>query len=462
MAEPANYTQSRVPATICRGKLFRGEIVSSGAPAQLDEPTIVRALQASKAEAAAGRMGESDQLLAQLARQAPGHPAVLNELGVRMMNRGAADQAHALFLRATSADPKHPSLWANLATSLKALGRRAEEMDAIEKALEVEPRHLSALLQKGAYFEHMGDKRQAARTYANALACIPPGAEPPVAVREALDKAKALVASDRAALSAALEQSLAEARARHQGEPQRRVDKCLDILLGARKSFRSEPTWMYFPELPAIEFFERSDFGWLDALEQATDDIRSELLQALVTDQAGLTPYIDFPSSMPLDQWKDLNRSRRWSAYFLWNQGAPNADHVARCPKTARALEAIPARPRITARAPTAFFSILEPKTRIPPHTGVTNTRLTVHLPLIVPESCGFRVGSTTREWRGGDAWVFDDTIEHEAWNDSDAPRAILIFDIWNPLLSPAECELIQVATEAYVRYYAVSAAPLA
>ena len=55
-----------------------------------------------------------------------------------------------------------------------------------------------------------------------------------------------------------------------------------------------------------------------------------------------------------------------------------------------------------------------------------------------------------------GKAWVFDDTIEHEAWNLSDTPRAILIFDIWNPLLSAAECELIKAATETYARYYAL------
>ena len=65
----------------------------------------------------------------------------------------------------------------------------------------------------------------------------------------------------------------------------------------------------------------------------------------------------------------------------------------------------------------------------------MTNTRLTVHLPLVVPSDCGFRVGATTREWIPDRAWVFDDTIEHEAWNLSDTPRAILIFDIWNPLL---------------------------
>ena len=84
-------------------------MVNATIPAQLDEATIVRLLQASKAEAAAGRAAESDQLLARLARQAPHHPAVLNELGVRMLDRGAAEQAHALFVRATAADPQHPS-----------------------------------------------------------------------------------------------------------------------------------------------------------------------------------------------------------------------------------------------------------------------------------------------------------------------------------------------------------------
>jgi aspartyl/asparaginyl beta-hydroxylase (cupin superfamily) len=90
------------------------------------------------------------------------------------------------------------------------------------------------------------------------------------------------------------------------------------------------------------------------------------------------------------------------------------------------------------------MFSILEPRTRIPPHTGTSNVRLTVHLPLVVPPGCGFRVGAETREWREGEAWAFDDTIEHEAWNDSDQPRAILIIDAWNPLLTEAEREFVR------------------
>ncbi|TLY58090.1 MAG: aspartyl/asparaginyl beta-hydroxylase domain-containing protein, partial [Gammaproteobacteria bacterium] len=95
------------------------------------------------------------------------------------------------------------------------------------------------------------------------------------------------------------------------------------------------------------------------------------------------------------------------------------------------------------------FFSILDAHTRIPPHTGVTNTRLTVHLPLIVPAGCGFRVGGETREWQVGTAWVFDDSIEHEAWNDSDVPRAILIFAIWNPALTPLDRESARLAALA-------------
>ena len=71
-------------------------------------------------------------------------------------------------------------------------------------------------------------------------------------------------------------------------------------------------------------------------------------------------------------------------------------------------------------------------------------------MPLIVPPGCGFRVGGETRVWEEGRAFVFDDTIEHEAWNDSDALRAVLIFDVWNPHLSDGERELLR-------RYFAAA-----
>jgi aspartate beta-hydroxylase len=428
--------------------------VNSAAPAPLDEATIIRVLQASKAEEAAGRMPESDQLLANVAQRAPNHPAVLNELGVRTLARGNAEQAQLLFSRAAAANPGQPAIWANLASSLKALGRNLEEFDAIEKALALEPRHLSALLQKGDYFERAGDPRNAAQAYQAALHSLPPNAVIPLHLKSAFELARTKVDQDRAALSEVLERSLSEIRDRYGGERQHRVDACLDTLMGKRPVFHQQPTWMYFPELPAIDFFDRALFPWLPALEAASPQIRTELMRVLVSDREGLQPYLDFPDGLPIDQFKELNRSRKWSAYFLWNQSVPNAGHIARCPVTARILEEVVPRCRVERRAPTAFFSILDPNTRIPAHTGITNTRCTVHLPLIVPPNCGFRVGATTREWVTDQAWVFDDTIEHEAWNLSDTPRAVLIFDIWNPLLSPAERDMIQTATEVYGRYY--------
>ena len=424
-------------------------------PAAPDNNTILGMIQASKAAGAAGRGSEADQLLARVAQLAPGHPAVLNELGLRMMQRGDAARARELFQRATAADPAHPSLWSNLAASLHALGRQQEEMEAIERALALEPRHLASLLQKGALIEARGDPRNAARAYRNALATLPEGVTPAPTVRAALEHAREVVRNDDAALAGAIEERLAAIRERHGPGPYRRVDKCIELLTGRRSRYTPQPTFMYFPEIPPVEFFDRTEFPWLDTVEAAAADIRTELTTVLVSDRAGLEPYIAYPEGVPLDQWKELNRSRRWSAYFLWNQGVAQPGHLARCPRTMEALKGAP-QCDVAGRGPTVFFSILDAGTHIPPHSGVTNTRLTVHLPLIVPPDCGFRVGSETREWVPGKAWVFDDTIEHEAWNRSDTPRAILIFDIWNPYLSAAERDLVRAATEVVGTYYGV------
>jgi len=423
-------------------------------PVPADNGTILQLIQGSKAAEAAGRTSEADQLLARAAQLAPGHPAVLNELGLRMMQRGESAKARELFQHATQADPGHPALWANLAASLDALGLQQEELEAIEKALALEPRHLPSLLQKGALIEGRGDTRNAARAYRNALATLPAGATPIPALSGMVDRARAAVNADDAALADAMEARLAAIRDRHGGANFKRVDRCIELMTGRRARYRPEPTFMYFPEIPAIEFFERSDFPWLDAIEAATDDIRTELTAVLVADRAGLEPYIAYPDGVPLDQWRELNKSRRWSAYFLTNQGVDQPSHIARCPRTMQALEGAPLCD-VPSRAPTVFFSILDATTHIPPHSGVTNTRLTVHLPLIVPPECGFRVGSETREWVPGKAWVFDDTIEHEAWNRSDSPRAVLIFDIWNPLLTAAERDIVRAATEVVGTYYA-------
>jgi aspartate beta-hydroxylase len=105
--------------------------------------------------------------------------------------------------------------------------------------------------------------------------------------------------------------------------------------------------------------------------------------------------------------------------------------------------------------APTAMFSRLEAHTQIPPRTGSTNVRLITHLPLMLPSPARFRVGNETKDWKMGKASVFDDTTQHEAWNNADASRVILIFDVWNPFRSEAERELVPRLMAARKAYYA-------
>ncbi len=159
-----------------------------------------------------------------------------------------------------------------------------------------------------------------------------------------------------------------------------------------------------------------------------------------------LRPYVRLEDGTPQNDWSALDGSLDWSACFLWEYGSANQPVLDRCPRTAALLERLPLA-RIPGRAPNAFFSLLRPGSRIPPHTGVTNTRAIVHLALDIPPDCGFRVGNETREWVQGQAFAFDDTIQHEAWNDSDRLRSVLIVDYWNPHLSAVE-------REALVRYF--------
>jgi aspartate beta-hydroxylase len=94
---------------------------------------------------------------------------------------------------------------------------------------------------------------------------------------------------------------------------------------------------------------------------------------------------------------------------------------------------------RIREHGPEVLFSVFTAGTHLLPHRGVTNARLVAHLPLIVPRDCALRVAGEDHVWREGEVVVFDDTYEHEAWNRSDAIRVVLIFDIWNPLLTDVE-----------------------
>jgi aspartyl/asparaginyl beta-hydroxylase (cupin superfamily) len=221
-------------------------------------------------------------------------------------------------------------------------------------------------------------------------------------------------------------------------------------MAGRSEPFHSVSNQLFVPRLPAIPFFDRRDFDfpWLAALEAKTDIIRSELEAMLQSERDRFRPYIERKPGEPVNQWQELDHSLRWSVFHLWRGGSPVQENLDRCPETAKALAAVPVAD-IPGQCPNSLFSALAPRTRIPPHNGETNARLVAHLPLIVPEGCRFRVGFEQRRWTVGEVLVFDDTLEHEAINDSDELRAVLIFDLWNPLLSAAEREMVRQMTVA-------------
>lgn len=401
---------------------------------------------------AAGRESESDQFLDQARREAPGHPLVLNQGGLRELRQGRSQSAVELFQRAIAADARLVGARINLATALGDLGRDEEELAALDGALKVEPRNILALLQKGALIERRGNARDAASLYNDALACIPPGARVPAFLVKRVEHARGVVARNLADLERYLESKLAETRAKYGADAALRFDHCIDAALGKRRIYHPQPTFLHFPKTPAHEFYPRELFPWLADLEAATDDIRAEFLAARSGDEAEFNPYLNHPENQPLDKFAELNKSKRWSVYYLWRDGRAVTEHQARCPKTTAVLERIP-RLDVPGAGPVAFFSLLQPRTTIPGHVGVTNARMIVHLPLVIPPACRFRVGSDTRPWEPGTAWVFDDTIDHEAVNDSDLERAILIFDVWNPYMTEAERELFRIANVALREY---------
>jgi len=392
--------------------------------------------------------------------RAPQQPLVLNAAGGYMYRNGNARRARDLFEKAVAVDGNSKVLWLNLANACRTLGDKKSAAQALEKALAIDPRYVLALLRKGELMESLGENNQAVFFYEAALDSVTSGAPAPQQAAAALTHARDVVLANRKELEKFLEQQVAAARSQHATADQRRFEACRDVYLRKRRVYHNQPKQILFPYLPEIEFFRREDFPWLDVLEAATEEIAAEALAALADDRAGFKPYVDSPPGTPIDEWASLNHSLKWSVYPLWRDGEQIPDHVQKCSKTAAVLAELPLCD-IPHYAPGAFFSVLTPRTRLPPHTGTTNTRSIVHLPLVTPEGCGFRVGADARTWKKGKAWVFDDSIEHEAWNDSDQSRIILIFDIWNPLLSVAERDLIRALTLGIGRYYGVGAPAL-
>ena len=370
-------------------------------------------------------------------------PTARNFLGADALRRGDARSAASHFEIASRREPQQPAHWINLATAHRAIGDAGAERAALEKILEIDQRDLLALIRLAELHERQGEDALAEGRWKAVVALSRSVANPSPEFTKLVNHARSYVQGRRQKLAEAVDEALSSDLSEASDRDRRRMRAAADTWLGRREIFANHCEGLHYPFLPADEFFDREHFPWLNELEAGTDAIVAELRAILADPNPGLTPYISLPPGVPDSKWSGLDDSLDWGALHLWKEGARFDGACARAPRTAALVESLPIC-RIEGRAPNVFFSILKAGAHIPAHTGVTNVRSVVHLPLIVPEGCEFRVGGETRQWRTGEAFVFDDTIEHEAWNRSGEDRAVLIIDVWNPHLSEHECAMIR------------------
>jgi aspartyl/asparaginyl beta-hydroxylase (cupin superfamily) len=369
----------------------------------------------------------------------PTDPHAATVAGFFALREGRGAGARDFFQKAISAGARNPDVWFGLSHAQRMLGAPDEELAALDQALGLDSRYMPALIGKGDWFARTGDVRAADSFYAavQQLASTLPTLE--TDLRRQLER----ISTVRRQFAEAFEGHLrASLQTEGLGQPgTERFSRALDLLLGRRQVYPQQPRHFYFPELPQIEFYPREQFDWAPQLEAATDDIREEL-RGVLAGRTGIVPYLQTSADRPRFNTNGLDDNPDWSACYLIRNGEVVAENADRCPRTLAALSAAPLC-RIDGRTPSVLFSLLQPGTRIPPHNGFMNARLICHLPLIVPSDCAIRVGNDTHVWKEGELVMFDDSIEHEAWNMSRELRVVLIFDIWRPELSPRERTLV-------------------
>lgn len=400
-----------------------------------------------------GQAQASTRLWDQVLAIAPNHAGALNHFGAQALAKGDLATASDWLQRATRGAPPLAMAHANLARVLRLQGQPEAALAELDRALRLEPSAYAVHFEKAAIYGEQDRGKDQALAYGSALQRMPAGAASSPDLQALVQRAQQAVMANQSELGDFLSARLRDLRGGETGRALARFDESLDVSLGRKPLQLSRPAMYTVPGLPAIAFFEREDFAWAPAVEACTAQVRGELEQVLRQDQDGFIPYVQTRPNEPMGQFAPLDRNPDWSAYFLWHHGKRVEAHIARCPQTMAMLDAVP-QVEVLNRAPAAFFSALKPHTRIPPHHGATNCRLTVHLPLVIPPHCALQVGNHVRPWTMGELLIFDDTIEHAAWNDSDQLRVVLIFDVWHPMLSAAERRLVKGTLEGIMAYY--------
>ena len=243
-----------------------------------------------------------------------------------------------------------------------------------------------------------------------------------------------------------VEETLAEVAGRVGNDGLERVEECLAIIAGRRAPEylhdEQEPTRLFFPGISALPWHDTSELSWVAETERAYPEIKAEFL-ALREEQAQFAPYEDLYT-------KELGW-QGWNNYQLYRNGEWREEALRRCPATVETLGRTPHGPR------DGMFTVLNPGVHITPHTGGVNLLLTCHLALRIPPGCSITVAADERTWQEGRCVLFDDSFIHEARNQGSEQRAVLLWDVWHPELTPVEVAALEYLMPKFQRYFAAA-----
>ncbi len=231
-----------------------------------------------------------------------------------------------------------------------------------------------------------------------------------------------------------------------------RVERAITAYLGEWHAMpphaRQRPKFFYFPDLPDAAYQDPYLHPWTRQLVDAWQLIRADA-QALLTNDQDFVSFLGLqPGQASQAYVGGSNPHAAWDAFFFYRHGQRIDANHAKCPTTSAVLDSLELC-RVGNQAPEVCFSVIRPQSTIKAHHGVTNTRMVMHLPLIVPEHCALNlVDVGEHHWREGKPMMFDDTYLHEAWNRSEQPRLILLMDCWNPHLTVAERDAVKHLVE--------------
>lgn len=198
----------------------------------------------------------------------------------------------------------------------------------------------------------------------------------------------------------------------------------------------------YVPGLTVQKFWDIQSIPWCQRLSSYYQEIREELVRVTSDMETLKSQGSSNVWAGPLTQ-DASSYGKGWRTLGLYEKGVWDGPNVRMFPITAKAIQ--------DSNVPLveAFFASMEPQSKIKMHSDFTNFVLTVHLPLVIPQNgknkCRLTIGDETRQWVNGQLMMFDTSLMHDAINETDETRYILMFRVWHPDLSQVEREALQL-----------------